>query len=941
MPFARPSAAVLSCALVLSASPLLAVSAQATTVSPPGTLEFIRPATVLPATVLDAVGDAGTQAFRVQRSPVDVEISVVTRGSNRRFAHDGVVGHLHVAGDNVTIPFTRTGGTEPDAVVLFHGADGSQEDVALSAGDRSLTAAGSGVLIATPSATGWTLLVRTAGPVDQVVGQLPAGSFGAVASDVTGVLLAFTPTGASGPDLDYIDLAAATVTTMSSAPLVGGAPHVALSDHVLAWTDGADLVRVARTGGPETRRALGGVPTALAVLDDSSAWISAGRLDTAPSDPAAGPLDHGPVLVPEALFATKQVYQTVTGANTARTSTFDATQVGELNGTLDFGSMLARVVDLRLSANLLARHDTSNPEGTLTVFSRSGTALSSPVASGYGNAAGGRRLWGVSGRFRALGNATDTAVTVSTSAYWASIDPSLDLTVAVAPGVDTIELSGSRLLVHRPGQGQSQLYTVGSNTVSSYPLDAQIGGTTVAWQEPDGSVHAQDLSVGAAAVLLRQAGAPTTCATCGSPVAATLQVAGDLVFWSWYGENRVAALSGAPTITLPDGDLTRSRLSSRVLASVDPTTSLLSVTDLRDPSLKTSPIADAPVAFDVDDQLVAWSDRGYTVRLAVLPVPAAPAARVNWSQTYQTTVVPVTLTTGTVAQRWRHRVDYTQPVDPLLTVRDSAGTVVYSNFFGSFDGSFDVTWDGQLNPTNPDAPLNYAAPGRYSWTIEAHDRISGQVLSTETGTMTVQDIRQVSIPIISRPTTLVYGTSGMLSARVLIGNAGVRPTGVPGAVVRLQSRLHGTTAWRTLATRTTAAGASAGSVQFALSPVVFTDYRLWVPSAVYGPQGALTSPLLTNVSPKVAAVLSVSRVRAGATVAVTGTVAPRHAGQTVSLQRLVSGTWRTVSTVRLTSSSGYRFTFRAPRGSSALRILKPADSDHAVATSATLGLRAS
>lgn len=87
--------------------------------------------------------------------------------------------------------------------------------------------------------------------------------------------------------------------------------------------------------------------------------------------------------------------------------------------------------------------------------------------------------------------------------------------------------------------------------------------------------------------------------------------------------------------------------------------------------------------------------------------------------------------------------------------------------------------------------------------------------------------------------------------------------------------------------------------------------------------------------------LSACKVRAGATVTVAGTVAPRHAGQTVSLQRLVSGTWRTVSTLRLTAASGYRFTFRAPGGSSTLRILTPADSDLVAGSSATLGLRAS
>jgi hypothetical protein len=78
----------------------------------------------------------------------------------------------------------------------------------------------------------------------------------------------------------------------------------------------------------------------------------------------------------------------------------------------------------------------------------------------------------------------------------------------------------------------------------------------------------------------------------------------------------------------------------------------------------------------------------------------------------------------------------------------------------------------------------------------------------------------------------------------------------------------------------------------------------------------------------------------GRTVKLSGAVSPRHAGQVVRLQRLSAGTWRTVASARLSASSGYTFSIRpTTRTRSLYRVLKPADADHAAATSASVSLR--
>lgn len=77
----------------------------------------------------------------------------------------------------------------------------------------------------------------------------------------------------------------------------------------------------------------------------------------------------------------------------------------------------------------------------------------------------------------------------------------------------------------------------------------------------------------------------------------------------------------------------------------------------------------------------------------------------------------------------------------------------------------------------------------------------------------------------------------------------------------------------------------------------------------------------------------------GATVTLTGTVTPAHAGQTVHRQAYVDGAWRTWATSTLSSTGTYRFTITTSTARTyTYRILKPADADHARANSPRLTL---
>ncbi len=96
-----------------------------------------------------------------------------------------------------------------------------------------------------------------------------------------------------------------------------------------------------------------------------------------------------------------------------------------------------------------------------------------------------------------------------------------------------------------------------------------------------------------------------------------------------------------------------------------------------------------------------------------------------------------------------------------------------------------------------------------------------------------------------------------------------------------------------------------------------------------------------KVAPKVTLALSHTTSGTRLTEIFSGSVAPRHAGSRVVIQKAVSAGWRTVASGRLNGSSRYRVTWTLPYRTATykLRAAIPAHADHAEGASSTATLR--
>ncbi len=194
-----------------------------------------------------------------------------------------------------------------------------------------------------------------------------------------------------------------------------------------------------------------------------------------------------------------------------------------------------------------------------------------------------------------------------------------------------------------------------------------------------------------------------------------------------------------------------------------------------------------------------------------------------------------------------------------------------------------------------------AAGTTYSFRIWARDsaqHLSAPATVTLVGTTTT---------IASSTTALTYGGSVSLSSKVT--RSGTPVAGVP---VQLLARKVGTSNFVLVATRTTS---STGIVSVAHKPTASVDY-IWVYRGSSTLMGSPSPARRVGVRMAITSNLSRTSVPLGGTFALSGSVAPSHAGQTIYLQRYVgSGKWTTLTTKRLSTSSTYSFsvkpTFRA------------------------------
>ncbi|WP_020390259.1 S8 family serine peptidase [Kribbella catacumbae] len=181
---------------------------------------------------------------------------------------------------------------------------------------------------------------------------------------------------------------------------------------------------------------------------------------------------------------------------------------------------------------------------------------------------------------------------------------------------------------------------------------------------------------------------------------------------------------------------------------------------------------------------------------------------------------------------------------------------------------------------------------------------------------------------IAMSTTLLnYGGS------VTIKGSTIPANGVGSIIpVNLYVRPKNSTKFTLLATLNTS---TTGNMSFVHKPLVSSVYMLTYPGNE-DRMGTRTPDVTVQVAPTVSAALSPVSIRLGQLTKLSGYVAPAHYGAPVYLQQYGNKVWKSIASVKLSSSGAYAFGIKpAIRGQIAYRVWFPADADHAQAFSAT------
>lgn len=124
---------------------------------------------------------------------------------------------------------------------------------------------------------------------------------------------------------------------------------------------------------------------------------------------------------------------------------------------------------------------------------------------------------------------------------------------------------------------------------------------------------------------------------------------------------------------------------------------------------------------------------------------------------------------------------------------------------------------------------------------------------------------------------------------------------------------------------------STGAVSFTDKPAVSSVYMMTFPGNG-DLMGTRTPDLTVQVAPTISAVLTPAAIRLGQTASFSGYVAPAHTGQSVYLQQYGNKVWKSIASVKLSTSGKFAFGIKpAVRGQIAYRVWFPGDGDHAQA----------
>ncbi len=220
--------------------------------------------------------------------------------------------------------------------------------------------------------------------------------------------------------------------------------------------------------------------------------------------------------------------------------------------------------------------------------------------------------------------------------------------------------------------------------------------------------------------------------------------------------------------------------------------------------------------------------------------------------------------------------------------------------------------------------VGYLAPGEtYSFSVWARN-VDGVY-----GVRRILTVNGSDLALTVSPSTITYGGTTTITVRLVQGSNGAA---LSGKDVDLYVRKKGTRSYEWLDTLTTNASGVA-------SIVIAPPYNVEVQATYYGEHGhlgATAGPVGVAVKHWVGASLSRTSVPRNGYATLTAAVSPNHYGKTVYLQRYYSGSWHTVASHALGTTSKYGFVLHPTTpGSYQYRVYMPGDADHAAGYSAS------
>ncbi len=187
-------------------------------------------------------------------------------------------------------------------------------------------------------------------------------------------------------------------------------------------------------------------------------------------------------------------------------------------------------------------------------------------------------------------------------------------------------------------------------------------------------------------------------------------------------------------------------------------------------------------------------------------------------------------------------------------------------------------------------------------------------------------------------TRLLGMKSGIATTSTLVGYGGA--VTIKGSTLRIDNKVYSglpvnvyvrpknVSTFKLLAALKTS---STGTVSVVHKPAVSSVYMLTFPGNA-DLMGTRTADINVNVAPTISALLSPASIRLGQITKFSGYVAPAHYGKLVYLQQYSNRTWKSIASVKLSSSGAYAFGIKPTiRGQIAYRVWFPGDADHAQA----------